>query len=136
MKSHPMARTHLASCRHEAAHAIVFEYFGGRVLWVHAPLLRKPGARGVGVTSFGSFRKFGPVQMSCVAMAGSLAEHLWHGTPKGLVSGLDLEDMVASGLKGEDFRIIWEETSRLVRKLKPKIWKLAQQLRSGKKVYR
>lgn len=135
-KSHPMARTHLASCRHEAAHAVVMEYFGGRVRWVQAPLIQRVEARGKGATCFGSFRKLGPVQMSCVAMAGSLAEHLWHGTPKGLVSGRDLEDLVASGLKGEDFRIIWEETSRLVRKLKPKIWRLAEQLKSGKRVKR
>ena len=128
-----MAKTHLASCRHEAAHTIVMEHFGGRIIWAQAPRLSERVKRGVGAVQYGDVRKLGPVQMWCVMMAGSLAEHLWHGTPKGLVSAGDAEDMERSGMKGEDFRIIWEETSRLVRKLKPQIWKLAKQLGDGKR---
>lgn len=135
---HPMARTHLASCRHEAAHAILMEYFGGRVLWVEARKWRgrERPEKGAGCTCYGDVRKIGPVQMWCVMMAGSLAEHLWHGTPKGLGSQQDYEDMLSSGMKGEDFRIIWEETSRLVRRLKKPIWRLARRLQNGKRVMR
>lgn len=133
---HPMARTHLASCRHEAAHAILMEHFGGRIIWAHAPKLSARVKRGAGAVQYGDVRKLGPVQMWCVMMAGSVAEHLWHGTARGLVSAQDGQDMAASGMKGEDFRIIWEETSRLVRRLKRPIWKLARKLQSGKRVKR
>lgn len=133
---HPMAKTHLASCRHEAAHAILMEYFGGRIIWAHAPVLTDRVKRGVGAVQYGDTRKLGPVQMWCVMMAGSVAEHLWHGTPKGLASEHDFDDMRRSGMKGEDFRIIWEETSRLVRRLKKPIWQLARRLKSGKRIRR
>lgn len=132
---HRMAKTHLATCRHEAAHTILAERFGWRVLSVHAPK-KTPHEGGRGVTVFGSPRKIGPVQVWCVMMAGSVAEHLWHGTPKGLASENDHQDMLATGMRGEDFRIVWEETSRLVRRLKPEIWSLAKQLQAGKRVKR
>ncbi len=132
---HPMAKTHLATCRHEAAHAVVCERFGGRVLWVRAlPTRRKDGVRGE--TKFGDMRKLGPVQWSVVSAAGSVAEHLWHGTARGLMSAHDLEDLKRMGMRGEDFRIIWQEAERVVRKLKPEIWRLAEQLKSGKRVPR
>lgn len=130
----PMARTHLASCRHEAAHAVVLERFGGRFLSAQAPLLAKGKRRGF--VEYGNMRKLGPVQVSCVLMAGSVAEHLWHGTPKGLVSAYDMRDMQRQGMKGEDFRIIWEETARLLRGLKSEVWALAEQLQSGEPVRR
>lgn len=132
--NHPMAHTHLAVCRHEAAHAVVLERFGGRWLEAHAPLFTHNKKRGRGYVGFGDVRKIGPVQLSCVLMAGSVAEYLWHGTPRGLVSAYDLHDLKAAGLKGEDFRIVWQETERIVRKLKPAIWKLAEQLRCGERL--
>lgn len=135
-KHYPMARTHLASCRHEAAHAILIEHFGGSFRSAHAPLLSARVGRGAGYVEYSNVRKLGPVQFSCVMMAGSVAEHLWHGSPRGLVSAHDLADMQRAGLKGEDFRIIWQETERIVRKLKPEIWQLAAQLRSGERLRR
>jgi hypothetical protein len=126
---HPMGKTKLALCRHEAAHAIVAERFGNRVLWVRA------GEHGKSHTQIGRV-KSGPVAYFCVLMAGSVAEWLWHGTPKGAVSAGDGDALNAMGVHGEDFRILWEETARLVRKLKPKIWKLAEQLEGGKRVKR
>lgn len=133
---YPMARTHLATCRHEAAHCIIGESFGIKVSEVHAPIFRKKHKGGRGYCQFRSLRGAGPIQVAVTMMAGSVAEHLWHGTPKGLASHGDFVDMKRSGLRGEDFRIVWEEASRLVRRNKVKIWKLAKRLQSGEVIYR
>jgi hypothetical protein len=130
---HLMSRTRLAVCRHEAAHAVMAERFGARAQRV----VVYQGARGkhreTGHSYLTGLRKLGPVQLCCVVMAGSVAESLWHGTPKGVVSGGDFRDLEKYGLRGEDLRIIWEETSRLLRKLRPKVWRLAARLmRHGK----
>ena len=45
-----------------------------------------------------------------------------------LSGGGDYEDMVKSGMRGEDFRIIWEEASRLLRRHKAKVWRLAKRM--------
>lgn len=131
-----MAKTHLATCRHEAAHCVVGEYFGMKVRKLQAPLVRGKHKGGLGYVDYGDCRGIGPVQMWVTMMAGSVAEHIWHGTPKGLASAYDFRDMRSSGMKGEDFRIVWEEASRLVRRNKSKIWKLAKRLQSGEVIYR
>lgn len=136
MKKYPMAKTHLASCRHEAAHCVLAERFGMKVVKVCAPKSRGKHKGGMGYVLWRRSRKMGPLQVSVVFMAGSVAEHLWHGTPKGLVSAYDLQDLKKSGLKGEDFRIVWEETSRMVRRLKPEIWRLAKRLTTGEVIFR
>lgn len=133
---YPMAKTRLATCRHEAAHTVIAERFGLRIKKAHVPLKRGKHKGGSGYVEYGDARRIGPVQMSVVMMAGSVAEHLWHGTPKGLVSHWDAEDLKKMGMKGEDFRIIWEEAQRMVRANKSKIWRLAKVLSKGKVVYR
>lgn len=124
-----MGRTPFALCRHEAAHAIIAESFGCRVLWVQA------GEHGKSFTQLGR-TPCGPVAMACILMAGSVAESLWHGTPKGIASADDFEKLQAMGLRGEDFRIIWEETTRLVRRHQLLIHRLAAELKPGKRIKR
>lgn len=131
-----MSKTHLAACRHEAAHCIMAERFGGQVIKVQAPKQRKKHRGGFGYCQYGNLRKLGPLQVSVVMMAGSVAEHLWHRTPRGLVSGWDLKDLKKQGLRGEDFRMVWEEAQRLVRRSKKQIWALAKRLQSGEVVCR
>ncbi len=132
----PMSKTRLAACRHEAAHCVLAEHCGVTVRKLHVPL--KPGKHkgGRGYIEYHAPRSVGPVSMSIVMMAGSLAEHLWHGTPKGLVSHWDAIDMKRMGMRNEDFRIIWEEASRMVRRNKKRIWALAKKLLPGEAVYR
>ncbi len=127
-----MAKTRLASCRHEAAHVVIGKLFGLKVRRAHVPLKRGKHKGGYGFVEYGSLRRIGPVQFGVIAMAGSVAEHMWHGTPKFLASSFDFEDLRKAGFRGEDFRIIWEETSRLVRRNKGKIWALAKRLDAGK----
>jgi hypothetical protein len=124
-----MGMTKLALCRHEAAHAIIAERFGCRVLWVQA------GEHGKSYTQLGR-TPIGPLAMACIIMAGSLAEAIWHRSPKGLVSADDYEKLQGMGLKGEDFRLVWEATRRLVWKNRVKILALARELLPGKRIKR
>lgn len=126
MRPNRMCKTRLAAARHEAAHAVIATRFGARVRRVEL----FPAVRGYsrGETYMTGLRKLGLVQAACVMMAGSVAEHLWHGTPKGLVSLYDYRDLRAVGLKGEDMRIVWQETSRLLRQSKREVWKLSDRL--------
>lgn len=126
---HRMGRTKLALCRHEAAHAIIAESFGCRVLWVQA------GEHGKSFTKLGR-TPCGPIAMACILMAGSVAESLWHGTPKGIASADDFEKLQAMGLRGEDFKIVWEETTRRVRARNVEIVKFAAELLPGKRIKR
>lgn len=120
-----MARTPLATRRHEAAHAVIGQLLGATVSHVQI------GARGQSYCQFR--RKFRtPLMAGLTLMAGSAAEHLWHGTPRGLVSAHDLSAMKGMGFKGEDYRVLWEEAQRLVRRNKRAIWRLAKQLRPGR----
>lgn len=134
-KRFPMAKTRLATCRHEAAHWVIAEGFGVKPKYAHVPPSDGKHVGGRAYVQFGRMGKMGPVQWSIALMAGSVAEHLWHGTPRGLVSAHDLKEMLGAGMKGEDFRVIWEESQRMVRRAKGKIWRLAKRLNSGK-VYR
>lgn len=116
-----MAKTLLAVARHEAAHAVIGQHFGCKAKWIKAD---KPGQS---FCQFGAM-PCGPVSHGIIMMAGSVAEHLWHGTPKGLASAHDFTVMRKCGFKGEDFRVLWEEASRLVRRNKKKIWRLAKRV--------
>ncbi len=131
-----MAKTRLASCRHEAAHCVLAEHFGVKVRKLHVPLVPGKHKGGMGYIEYRQSGRIGPICMATVMMAGSLAEHLWHGTPKGLASSFDFADIKKLGLRGEDFRIVWEEASRMVRRNKKKIWRLAKKLMSGEVIYR
>ena len=120
-----MAKTRLATCRHEAAHSVICEILGGKSAFIHI------GKRGKSYCHFARTPKT-PLLMGLALMAGSAAEHLWHGTDRGLVSAHDLADLKRIGFKGEDFRVLWEESQRLVRRNKKSIWKLASQLKEGR----
>lgn len=122
-----MARTVLATCRHEAAHAVILTVLGGKVRWVQ---VFGPGKGEMQPT----MRRLGPLSESIVTMAGSVAENLWHGVPRGFVSGGDLKALRSIGLTPTDLRELWFATARLVRANKSKIWKLAERLKSGRKI--
>jgi len=93
---HPMASSPQSRRRHEAAHAIISEHFGVRVLWLQVP------QDGQAHTQLGRIpKRVGPVSMGCIYMAGSVAESLWFGTPRGVVSAGDLRELEdALGVRG------------------------------------
>ena len=121
---YPMAKTKLATARHEAAHAIVGQLMGGRPRYI------QNDGRGRSFCQFGNV-SWGVIGCGLTMIAGSVAEHLWHGTPKGLVSAHDFTVLRQVGFKGEDFRVLWEEATRIVRKNKKKIWSLAKKIEKG-----
>lgn len=114
----------LATCRHEAAHAVIAEHYGIRVTRI---VIYDDGDSGV-VMHDQRF-KGGPVIRSILALAGTSAEQLWHGMSYNLVSSGDC-DFVREAIEpcGRDWDVLFELSRLLVKQHRNPIFRVARVL--------
>jgi len=124
VKSH---RTVLSTSRHEAAHAVIAERLGCRVMGLH---LKTEGQSVLGGTEFDgrSFRRCGPFSMGLMLMAGSVADNVWKTERVGIVSSDDYAALKAMGATSLDYRALYLAVKPLVTQHRAAIERVAHAL--------
>ncbi len=125
-------RTALSTSRHEAAHAVIAEYLGIRVVG----LSLSPVAGGVTIGGCEldgrSLRHVGIFAMAMALKAGSVADNYWRSAEVGIVSGGDHERLVEMGANQMDFRALYIAVRPIVASRRGVIERVAHALRESK----